>query len=116
MRYNAMEENFEEITVLGKPALFLDMRLDPDTVPKDLYLYEVRHGDGEWSDPVQIAKVIMVNHYGSIITREPIDLPPDGYLDINPDEDWDFSGGECQTVKEFQVKYPPTEKTGNKQE
>ena len=32
-----------EIEVLGKPALFHDMRIDRNTVPKGLYLYEVRH-------------------------------------------------------------------------
>ena len=111
--YNAMEEIFDEIIVLEKPALFSNMRIDRNTVPKDLYLYEVRHDD-EFGDPVQIAKGIMVNHFGSIITREPIDLPADGYLDINPEEDWDFAGGDCQTVKEFQEKYPPSKKKGQK--
>ena len=64
-----MEEHFEEITVLGKPALFHDMRIDRETVPKGLYLYEVRGDDDGGGDPVQIAKGIMVNHFGSIITR-----------------------------------------------
>ena len=45
MRYNAMEERFEEIEVLGKPALFHDMRLERNTIPKGLYLYEVRYDD-----------------------------------------------------------------------
>ena len=69
-RYNAMEETFTEVRVLGKPALFHDLRIDRSTVPKGLYLYEVRHDDEGWGDPVQIAKGIMVNHFGSIITRE----------------------------------------------
>ena len=84
-RYNAMEETFTEVRVLEKPALFHDLRIDRSTVPKGLYLYEVRHDDEGWGDPVQIAKGIMVNHFGSIITREPIRLPPHGYLDIDPE-------------------------------
>lgn len=32
-RYNAMEETYTEIRVLGKPALFHDMRLDQDYDP-----------------------------------------------------------------------------------
>ena len=68
-RYNAMEETFTEVRVLGKPAFFHDLRIDRSTVPKGLYLYEVRHDDEGWGDPVQIAKGIMVNHFGSIITR-----------------------------------------------
>ena len=43
MRYDAMKEHYTEISLFGKPALFNDMRLDQDTVPKGLYLYE-RHG------------------------------------------------------------------------
>ena len=54
-RYNAMEETFTEVRVLGKPALFHDLRIDRSTVPKGLYLYEVRHDDEGWGDPVQIA-------------------------------------------------------------
>jgi hypothetical protein len=106
-RYNAMEETFTEVRVLGKPALFHDLRIDRSTVPKGLYLYEVRHDDEGWGDPVQIAKGIMVNHFGSIITREPIRLPPHGYLDIDPEKDWDFCDGDCRTVREFMEKYPP---------
>ena len=61
-RYNAMEETFTEVRVLGKPALFHDLRIDRSTVPKGLYLYEVRYDDEGLGDPVQIAKGIMVNH------------------------------------------------------
>lgn len=115
-RYNAMEEKFEEITVLGKPALFHDMRIDRNSVPKGLYLYEVRSDDDGCGDPVQIARGIMVNHFGSIITREPIKLPPDGYLDIDPEKDWSYEGGDCRTVKEFQQTYPPVKKKEKEQE
>ena len=105
-RFNAMEEHFTEIEVLGKPALFHDLRLDRGSIPKGLYLYEVRYDDLGRGDPVQIAKGIMVNHLGSIITREQIKLPPDGYLDIDPEEDWSYTGGDCLTVKAFMEKYP----------
>ncbi len=109
-RYDAMEETFEEITVLGKPALFHNMRIDRGSVPDGLYLYEVRGDDDSGGDPVQIAKGIMVNHFGSIITSEPLRLPPDGYLDIDPEKDWNFAGGGCRTVKDFMEKYPPARK------
>lgn len=109
-QYNAMEEHFEEIEVLDKPALFTNIRIDRDTVPKGLYLYEVRHDDDGYGDPVQIAKGIMINHLGSILTREPIKLPPDGYLGIDPDNDWNYTDGDCHSVKAFMDKYPPKQK------
>lgn len=101
-RYNAMEETFEEIELFGKPALFTILRVDRSTVPKGLYLYEVRGDDDGGGDPVQIAEKIVVNHYGSIITSKPLILSND-YLDINPEEDWNFIGGHT-TIKEFYNK------------
>ena len=37
MRYDVMNEHYTEIRLFGKPALFNDMRLDQETVPKGLY-------------------------------------------------------------------------------
>ena len=42
---DARKESFEEVTVLGVPMLFTAMHVDKSTVPKGLYLYEVRHDD-----------------------------------------------------------------------
>jgi len=104
-KYNAMIESFEEIEVFDKPALFTPARIDRSTVPSGYYLYEVRHDDDCQGDAVQIASNIMVNHWGSIILREEITLPQDGYLDIEPDcinygVDVDVS------MSDFITKYP----------
>lgn len=115
-RYNAMDEQFTEVTVLGKPALFHDMRIDRDSVPKGLFLYEVRYDDMGHGEPVQIAKGIMVNHLGSIITREPIMLSLSGYRDIDPVRDWEYTDGDCRTVKRFMEKYPPVKNKEKEQE
>lgn len=92
-----------EIKVFGKPALFHDLRIERSSIPKDLYLYEVRHD--ETGEPIQIAKGILVNHFGSIITCEHLKLSPNGYLDIESQKDWNYVGGDCRTIKEFQEKY-----------
>ncbi len=67
-RLNAMNETFEMVTVLGKPMLFSCCRIDRSTIPKGLYMYEVRHDDDMRGDPVQIANWIMVNHWGTLIS------------------------------------------------
>ena len=56
MRYplDAMEETFEEVTVLDKPMLFTCARVDRSTVPKGMYLYEVRHDEEMRGDPCLI--------------------------------------------------------------
>lgn len=71
---DATKETFESVTVLDKPMLFTCARIDRDTVPKGMYLYEVRHDDDQRGDPVQIGKWIMVNHWGTLISNRPIRL------------------------------------------
>ena len=111
MRVNAMTEKFEDVTVLGHPMLFTCARVDRDTVPEGLYMYEVRHDDDQQGDPVQIANWIMVNHWGTLITNKSIRLEPserinNAYRDIDPEEDWNYEGS-VATVKEYMEKNPP---------
>ena len=110
-RQDAMKEVFEEVTVLDKPMLFTCQRIDRATVPKGLYLYEVRHDDDMRCDPVQIANWIMVNHWGTLISNEPLKLTPsktvnNAYLDIDPEKDWNYEGVEA-TISEYMERHPP---------
>lgn len=85
------------------------MRLDQETVPKGLYLYEVRYDDETW-EPVQIAKGILANHLGSVLTRERLKIPANGYLDLEAKTDWKYKDKGCRTVQEFLEKYPIRQK------
>ena len=110
-RENAMQEKYTEVTVLGKSMLFTDLRIDRATVPKGLYMYEVRHDDDMRGDPVQIARWIMVNHWGTLISSEPLKLVPsrtinNAYLDIDPEKDWNYEGV-ISTIPEYMEKHPP---------
>ena len=75
MTFHAMTEHYEEITVCGKPALFTSIRIKRDTVPDGLYAYDVRHDDECRGIPCEIAPLVMVNHWGTIILAEPLELP-----------------------------------------
>lgn len=108
---DATKETFESVTVLDKPMLFTCARIDRDTVPKGMYLYEVRHDDDQRGDPVQIGKWIMVNHWGTLISNRPIRLEKspvinNAYRDIDPEKDWNYEGVSC-TLKEYMKKHPP---------
>lgn len=107
MRLNAIEEKYEIVTVLDKPMLFTCLRIDRKTVPKGLYMYEVRHDDECQGIPCQIANWIMVNHLGTLITNEPIDLNDkasnNAYLNITED-DFNYEGIEC-TIEEYIEQY-----------
>lgn len=110
-RLDAMKETFEEVTVLGKPMLFTCCRIERSTVPKGLYMYEVRHDDDQRGDPVQIANWIMVNHWGTLISSEPLNLNSyktanNAFLDIEPENDWNYEGIDS-TVKEYMAQHPP---------
>ena len=111
MRVNAMTEQFEDVTVFGHPMIFTCMRVDRTTLPKGLYMYEVRHDDDQQGDPVQIGNWIMVNYWGTIISNKPIRLEPsingnNAYRDIDPEEDWNYEGS-TTTIKEYREKNPP---------
>lgn len=110
-RKDAMDEVYEEVTVLGKPMLFTCLRIDRNTVPKGMYLYEVRHDDNQRGDPVQVANWIMVNHWGTLISNQPIKLEKspavnNAYRDIDPETDWNYEGVDS-TLKEYMEKHPP---------
>lgn len=68
---------------------------------------------GSEGDTQQIAPFIMVNHWGTIILAEPLELPDDGRRYIDEETDWNydpFGGAEknqkpCVTVGEFMNQY-----------
>jgi len=104
--YNAMTEPFEEVTIFDKPALFTCARIDRASVPRGYYAYDVRHDDDCRGYAVQLGRFILVNHWGTLVTRDEIKLQSNGYFDIEP-EDLNYSTGDCGNMKDFMAKYPP---------
>ena len=51
----------------------------------------------------------MVNFYGTVLTREPFQLPIDGWIPLESGT-LSFQDGGCRTLAEFQEKYPASEK------
>lgn len=74
MSFNAATEMFERVEVFGKDCLFTCARIDRSTVPEGMYAYDVRHDDECQGDPCQIKPHVMVNHWGTIICAEPIEM------------------------------------------
>ena len=104
-RFDANEMVFEEISVLGMPALFSSLRINRSTIPSGYNLYEIRHDDLCRGYEVQISWSIMVNHWGSLITRDEIPIPDHGMLDVTPD-DFIYGTGDCKKIDDFLRKYP----------
>lgn len=108
-QYNASEQSYQEGTIMGRPALFTERRIDRSTVPEGVYRYELRHSDEDWGEPIEISRSIAVNFYGTVLTRELFQLPVEGWLPMEPDS-LSFQDGGCRTLAAFQQKYPASEK------
>ena len=105
------KENFEIVTVFDHPMLFTCLRCDRKTLPKGMYLYEVRHDDDMQGIPCEIADSIMVNHWGTVISNKPIRMTEHTannkpYRLINEETDWNYVGEFC-SLQEYMSKYPP---------
>ena len=109
MSYDAQKVTYQEVTIFDRPALFTECRIDRATVPEGVYRYELRHGDEDWGEPVELARGIFANYYGTVLTREPFQLPIDGWIPLESDS-LSFQDGGCRTVAEFQEKYPASDK------
>lgn len=109
MSVDARKERFELVEVFDRPMLFTCLRVDRNTVPKGLYLYEVRNDDDQCGIPVEIGRWIMVNHWGTLLSATPIKLEPNrynnnAYRHIDPENDWNYTGDLC-SAKEYMDKY-----------
>lgn len=109
MRKDASKIIYDEVSLLGHPALLTDWRVDRTTVPDGFHLYELRHADEDWGDPCQIAKGILVNFYGSILTLQPFQLPSHGYLDFDSSALVYVEEDSCATLGEFLQKHSKEE-------
>ena len=108
---NVNEETFEDVTVFDSPMIFTCARCDRITLPKGMYLYEVRHDDEGRGEPCEISEHILVNHWGTLISNRPIklDKPNDNWKPfrlIDSEKDWNYEGT-TSTLKEYMDKHPP---------
>lgn len=63
---------YEKVYVFGKEMYFTDWRIDRETVPEGLFVYEVRHMEDNMFEPAVISEYIWVNYFGTLISKEPI--------------------------------------------
>ena len=68
MSYDAQKVTYQEVTIFDRPALFTECRIDRATVPEGVYRYELRHGDADWGEPIELSRSLMVNFYGTVLT------------------------------------------------
>ena len=88
MRYQANELKYERVRIFGKIGFFTNERIQNDSVPEGVFQYEVRHDDLCQGIPCEVAKGILVNFWGTLLTlTELSEVEQNGYQDIN-DDNW----------------------------
>ena len=88
-------EFFEDTVVLFTPR-----RISRALIPEGLYAYDLRHDDDSTGDVCEIKPFVLVNHWGTIISKVPIEMGDDGYKLIDYD-DYSYSSGTTMTLKEY---------------
>lgn len=102
MLLDANEEIFELIEMLNQEkVLFTNSRIKRDSVPDNLYVYDVRHDDKNQGDMCEIKPYIKVNYWGTIICKSPINMTDGDCCFINKD-DYNYQD-EYMTLKEFMI-------------
>lgn len=104
---DATKKRFTAVEILGVPGLFTTERVSRATVPKGMYAYDMQTSEEDWGYPCLIARHITVEHFGTVITASPVELPESGYRDLSPRDFSMGTGGEMMTTAEFEQKYLP---------
>ena len=100
--FDATKEGYMLAEIDATPVLFTNMRLDRDTVPEGLFCYDVRDSDHLDGSFAEVKSFVMVNHWGTILCRQP--FPLDEHGSYYPD-DWRFLD-RAVTLAEFQQATP----------
>ena len=96
----AHDEEYQEVKLFDKPALFSDGRIPRDDLPEGVYCYDLRGSDDDPGEPVYVENRVGVNHAGAVLLTEPLDLPAEGYLRLTEEEGLNFTGG-FSTLSKF---------------
>ena len=95
---NTGKENFELAMLDDYAVLYTGSRIDRNTVPKNLFCYDVRHDDDCRGIACEIKPYVAVNHWGTILTKTEIPMTEGG--SYYPREDMNYLG-ETLTVEEY---------------
>lgn len=96
MSVNAHEITYEKFSIFEKDALFTNARIDRETVPDGLYAYDLRDAcDG---NICELKTHVCVNHWGTILVREPFENAYNG-LKVTQD-DYNYEG-DTMSLEDF---------------
>ena len=95
---NADEVDYERFEILGQDALFTNLRIARNSLPEGLHAYDLRDCDDCSGEPCELKSHVMVNHWGTVIFKEPIAGADEGIM-IESD-DYNYLGTDM-TIEDF---------------
>ena len=108
---NMLSDKFELVVIFDKPVLFTSERLNRNLPIEGVYYYDIRHDDECRGDMAQLKDRVMVNHWGTVISKERFEPREVGGKifttaeGIDMDEsDYNYLG-ETLSVSEYLEKY-----------
>ena len=96
----ANDEKYQEIELFDKPGLFSNGRIVRDNLPEGVYCYDLRGSDYDPGEPVCVEERVVVNHAGSVLLTDPLELAENGRLMLTEEEGLNFVGG-FSTLAQF---------------
>lgn len=93
------DKQWEVVEVLGRKALFTNERIAPEDVPEGMYRYDLRDNGQGWFSSIE--KSVKVNHAGTLLFTEDIELNTGEYVTFADGDSPNFLGY-TMTVDTFQ--------------
>ena len=85
--------------IMGQEVLFSNGRFDRENLPEGLYCYDLREGDS--GNAATVEPSVTVNHFGSILTTQPIEMPEQGRIELTEENGLSFGDGGEMSIFEF---------------
>ena len=59
------------------------LRIPADKAPTGYpYMYHIRHDEDNWIKPVELERFVLVNFFGTVFMKEPVEIDESGYVEI----------------------------------
>ena len=105
-----LDDKFDAVEVCDMKGVFTYERIAKQDVPEGLYKYDLRYSD-EIGEFTSIEKNVIVNHGGTVLLKEQLDLGPDGVIEFNEETSPNFLGYE-ETPRELLAENEQEETDG----
>lgn len=77
-----MDKKVLGVNIVGATSL----RIKEEERDPNLYYYDIRHSDEDFGEPAEIKEFVLVNHFGTLITEEPLDLGEEGFYILTEED------------------------------